>query len=131
MPVHLDSPAFLAEVHAALAVGPAVQPIEVKGPDGTCRLRILWRELPQKVAAVLVVIAGVLWLMVSPTAPNVAGQVNQLLRDAAVVTQSEQRAPNELPRPRKPKRPTINEDRPVTNNRRDEEGWTGQPVIVL
>lgn len=89
------SPQLLAEVHTKLAQGPLVERTEL----GSCphsRIVLVWRELPSRLAAVLAMVSGVLFLMVSPTAPYAVNHAEWLLRTQVSIDAG---ADGELPEP--------------------------------
>lgn len=125
MTVVVVSPVALAQINTKLAEGPAVHPdpIEVNTGDG-CRVVIRWRELPHRLAAVIALVGGVLWLIVSPTAPDASAHARELLRTSQVAESPGPVAPAPV-RPLRPRRSAEVSSTPAENRRRDHPGAMG------
>jgi len=103
------TPAAMAEIHTKLATGPAIDPdpVEVSN-SGWSRIMIAWRELPGRVAAMIAIVGGVLWLLVSPTAPAATAHAAELLRQATAPAAVSAGTPVDHPLPVKPGKPRRN-----------------------
>src|SRR3954454_24150047 len=97
------TPAAMAEIHTKLATGPAIDPdpVEVSN-SGWSRIMIAWRELPGRVAAMIAIVGGVLWLLVRPTAPAATAHAAELLRQATAPAAASPPPPPSPPPPGRP-----------------------------
>lgn len=131
------TPAALAQVETTLAQGPPTNStfVDIDGGAGCCRIAIRWLELPKRLAAAIALIGGVLWLIVSPTAPDAAAHARQLLRTAttnSVVVLSQSSAPMPgQPTPHKRRSPVTAATPPPEELRRRDPGSPTDLSITL
>lgn len=104
----------LADVTTVLTEGPGTEPCPIRCPNGTL-ITVMWHELPTHVAAVLVVVSGGIWLLVSPTAPTAVGHAAELVCEACAMSESGEvvmprsgEPETKLPQPRPPTDPAVN-----------------------